>query len=158
MKIEIKHIVGLLLITLLIVNARCKNESNAAPKIVKRDTANTIIGTVGYQRKTTWFGEARRITADSFAFYKAKTVGDSIVTENRWKKVTYYLVYMPVMVDSVISVKYNVPRYDSLGKPYPVNLPFHFEPKYVVDGITDIDSAKRYLDQFLIKETVKNPS
>jgi hypothetical protein len=149
-----------LTITLLaiIILASCKNEGGSAtpPKIIQRDTVNTIIGTVGYQRKEDWFGPAKRITADSFAFVSSKLVNeDSLVIERKWKKITYYLANLPVMVDSAISVAFQIARYDSSGKPYPVNIPVHLDPKFVVDGITDVDSAKRYLSQFLIKDTTK---
>lgn len=134
----------------LVIFFSCKNDSNVAPKIVKSDTVNTIVGYVGYQKKGSFFDEAKRITTDSLTF---KWNGDSTVATKKWSKVTYYLVHAPAMTDSLLASIFKIPQFDSTGKPYRINIPMHLEPKYVVDGITDLDSARRYLSQFIIKDT-----
>ena len=147
---KIKHIVGLLLITLLIVNVKCKNESNAAPKIVQRDTVITLCAYMGYKLKTYHWGRARRITHDSLTMTWNK---DTTVASRKWSKVTWYEAEVPIAVDSAWNKAFGDPLKDSTGKPNVIVRLLQLPPMYVRDTITDLDSAFRYLEKFRVKDS-----
>jgi hypothetical protein len=147
---KIKHIVGLLLITLLIVNVKCKNESNAAPKIAVKDTQITLAAYMGYRLKNYHWGRARRITHDSLVpIYTDTARGD----EKEWRRVTWYEAEVPIQVDSAWNKQYGDPLKDSTGKPNVIVRLLQLPPMYVRDTITDLDSAFRYLERFRVVDT-----
>ena len=58
-----------------------------------------------------------------------------------------------VEIKKAIAKQFKVPLRDSLGRPNVINLKMNAEAKYVVSPVNDLDSALRYLEQYVIKDS-----
>lgn len=147
----------LFIIAVVLITARIVIScGNSAPlgkdlKIGKRDSVRTMGAFMGYQFKTKHWGDMIRVTYDTVA-YVAKP--DSSNLKKELTRVMWYSVTVPVLVDSAFAVQFKVPLLDSAGKPNVVRFQMDLMPKYVRDTVTDLDSALRYLDQFVIKDSI----
>lgn len=138
------------ILAIVILLPSCQNESNVAPKIIKRDTTITLAAYMGYKLKTYHWGRARRITADSLTWVKG---GDTSTLKKQWSKVTWYEAEVPIAVDSAWNKAFGDPLKDSTGKPNVIVRLLQLPPMYVRDTITDLDSAFRYLEKFRVKDS-----
>lgn len=145
-------IVVLSVVTSLPPGCNGKNDGNGKPRIIKKDTTLTLAAFVGYQLKSKHWGIARRISQDSLM---VKWNKDSTKAEPNWGIYTYYEAEIPILVDSGWNRVYGDPLKDSLGRPNVVTRLMTIPAKYVRDTIYDLDSALRYLDQFIIKDSTK---
>lgn len=127
----------------------CENEASVAPKVQTRDTTATLAAYMGYQAKAVHWGIAYRVTADSLAWVEK----DSTSQVKKWTKVVYYLVSVPVRVDSAFASTFNVPLLDSAGKPRNEQLTLVLDKKFVRDGVTDLDSAVAELRKLYLVDT-----
>jgi hypothetical protein len=128
----------------------CNNENGSRPpKEIKRDTSNTVVAVLGY-KKQGWIPLlGRRIVVDSL-----KWEGDSMNQKRKWGKATYYLVNLPVQVDSTIAQKFNVPLLDSNGKPYTVTIPdVPYVYPYVRDTIYDLKIISQHFKPMIQEKT-----
>lgn len=140
-----------LVLALIILGIGCGSPSDRPPKEIKRDTTLTVAAVLGY-KKSGWFPiYAKRIVADSLMW-----VGDTMNQKRSWGKATYYLVNLPVIVDSAISATYKVPLLDSAGKSYTVTIKdvVYVYPN-VRDTLYDLDAIGKHFNSMLKKDSIK---
>jgi len=140
-----KQLFVIISILISLISVKCQNEANSAPKVVRRDTMNTVAAHMTYGLKGMTVGNVKRITADSMRWVGT----DSTTMKRKWDKITYYEVIVSVRVDSALSRQFRVPIIDSLGNPNVINLRINAEDKYVVWPIYDLDSAYKHLKQYI---------
>lgn len=134
----------------LFLPAGCGGDGNAAPKIIKKDTAITLAVFMGYKLQSVHYGRARRITHDSLTL---TWNGDTTEAKRKWSKVTWYEAEVPIQVDSQWHKAFGDPMLDSTGKPNVIIRLLQLPPQYVRDTIFDLDSAFRYLEKFRVKDS-----
>ena len=120
----------------------CKNESSpTVPKSTKRDTTLTLAMYLGYGLKGIEYGPARKIVFDSLIW-----VGkDSSTFKKEWSKVIEYDVEVSIPVkDSTTAKALGINSTDTV-----VRRIFKTNEKFVKDGITNWDSAMKYLKQYM---------
>jgi hypothetical protein len=137
-----------------VIVTRCDNKAQTTfkdLKMGKRDSTRTIGAFMGYQFKTKHWGDMIRIHYDTIAYVPKP---DSANLRRELTRVTWYSVTVPVQVDSAFAAAFHVPLRDSAGKPNVVRFQMDLAPKYVRDTVSDLDSALRYLDQFVVKDSI----
>lgn len=139
--------------TWLYLNASdCQSKPIVAPHVVGRDTTRTLGVHMNYGLRSIKYGPISKIVVDSMQLLPKKD--DSTEFKQQWSKVTYYEVIVDVVVDSAIARQFKVPVLGTDGKPNVINLKMNAEAKYVVSPVNDLDSALRYLEQFVIKDSI----
>lgn len=153
MKKNLSYIAAALILAIIII--RCNNSASTTTfkdlKMGKRDSTRTMGAFMGYQFKTKHWGDMIRIHYDTVAYVPKP---DSSNLSKELTRVTWYSVTVPVQVDSAFAAAFHVPLRDSAGKPNVVRFQMDLAPKYVRDTVTDLDSALRYLDQFIVKDSI----
>lgn len=127
-----------------------KGDGGKETRVIKRDTTLTLAAYLGYQLKSKHWGPARKIQWDSLVI----KYGKDSVPETGWEKYTYYEAEIPMLVDSFLHKQFGDPMLDSTGKPNVVRKLVAIPAKYVRDSITNLDSALKYLDQYLVKDSL----
>ena len=155
MKKNLFFIAAALIYALIIF--QCNNSASPIKdlKIGNRDSVRKVGAFMGYQFRTTHWGDMIRVTYDTVA-YVAKP--DSSNLKKELTRVTWYSVTVPVQVDSAFAAQFHVPLLDSLGKPNVVRFQMDLMPKYVVDASEhadfDLDSALLYLKKFVVTDSI----
>lgn len=145
-------IVVLSVVTSLPPGCNGKNDANGKPRIIKKDSTITLAAFMGYGLKSKHWGLARRISWDTLM---VKWNKDSTKADPIWQKYRMYEAEIPIVVDSAYHKVFGDPVLDSLGKPNVIKRLMTIPPQFVVDTIYDLDSAFRYLDKFLVKDSTK---
>lgn len=142
------------LLTIIMFSFSCngKGEANGKHRIIKKDSTITLAAFMGYGLKSKHWGLARRISWDTLM---VKWNKDSTKADPIWQKYRMYEAEIPILVDSAFHKVFGDPLLDSLGKPNVVKRLMTIPPQFVVDTIYDLDSAFRYLDRFLVKDSTK---
>lgn len=142
---------SIILVSLAIIIFSCGNEGGKpSPKVSKRDTTITLAAYLGYKLVGLNYGLARKISIDTLTW-----VGkDSATMKKEWTKLVYYEVEVSIPINDSISAKTMGLKWN--GKDTVVRRLLQADAKYVVDGITNWDSAtaklKPYMDTTVLKK------
>jgi hypothetical protein len=139
-----------LIMLIFLISVKCQNKAIVAPQKLGNDTTRTLAVHMNYGLRSVRWGVVNRIVADSLVWRGV----DSITMKKEVSKITYYEIVVDVVVDSALSRQFNVPLLDGLGKPNVINLKMNAEAKYVVEPVTDLDSAIKHLQQYIVKDSV----
>ena len=132
---------SLLLIAVGFIISSCGNEGGKIVKQPKRDTSLTLAMYLGYGLKGIEYGPARKIVIDTLTW-----VGkDSTTFKKEWSTITEYDVEVNIPVrDSATAKLFGINNTDTV-----VRRLLKANEKYVIDGITNWDSAMAQLKQYM---------
>lgn len=132
---------SLLLIAVGFIIFGCGNEGGKIVKQPKRDTSLTLAMYLGYGLKGIEYGPARKIIIDTLTW-----VGkDSSTFKKEWTTITEYDVEVNIAVKDTLTAKtFGLTNTDTV-----IRRLLKADAKYVIDGITNWDSAMKKLRQYM---------